>query len=245
MTLVVATIVLLDLPFEKPERRKVLVGGWLLTIVASLPAMWLVMQSPVVAQTSRVTQVAALFQTAGMRLLVVLGPIILVLIARFGFPKWTPAVLTVLFVGLQYNMYQPFGMDFAWGALRRSPDPSIDAFADSGRVVEGDTYRVLSGFDGKYGLYAVTRAGGTLDAEFFPEALHRGGFGTEERYVRFLNQRDVQHVVAFDSYVKHYRRTNEPALLAQLAESGRCVSGSTITSAGTGAGWREYDVTPC
>ena len=159
---------------------------------------------------------AALFQTAGMRLLVVLGPIILVLMARFGFPKWTPAVLTVLFVGLQYNMYQPFGMDFAWGALRRSPDPSIDAFADSGRVVEGDTYRVLSGFDGKYGLYAVARAGGTLDAEFFPEALHRGGFGTAERYVRFLDERDVQHVVAFDSYVKHYRRTNEPALFGAV-----------------------------
>jgi len=33
--------------------------------------------------------------------------------------------------------------------------------------------------------------------------------------------------------------------LAQLAEDGRCVSGSTITGAGTGAGWREYDVTPC
>ncbi len=242
---IVAITVLLWLPFEEPERRKPLVGWWALTVVISLPAAWAVFQSPVVSQSSTATQIGALLQTVGMRLLVLLIPMAFVAVQHLKrTPRWTPAVLTVLFVVLQVPMYQPFGMDFAWGSLLRNPDEKIDAFADSDAVTPGDTYRVLTGNDGKYGLYAVVQAGGVLDAEFFPEGLHRGGFGTPERYSAFLRQRDVDSVVVFPTYAQKYRRSNEPELLQDMTREG-CVNGLTVTRRPGNGDWIVYDLDRC
>src|SRR5690606_32170478 len=150
----VALAVAAWLPFEDGDRRRSLVGSWALAVVISLPAVWAVFQSPVVAQASTATQVGALLQTVGMRLLVLAVPVALVLLQRIPrAPRWTPVALTVVFVVLQVPMYTPFGMDFAWGSLARDPDAQVDAFVASGAVRSGDTYRVLTGLDGKYGLY--------------------------------------------------------------------------------------------
>ena len=244
---ILAVVVLLWLPFERSERRLPLVGWWGASVVLSLPAIWAVFQSPVVDQSSLATQVAALFQTAGMRSLVILVPMLFVGLQHQGrtpVPRWTPAVLSVLFVVLQWPMYTPFGMDFGWGALRRDPDPAIDAFAASDGVQDGDTYRVLSGFDGKYGLYAVARAGGVLDAEFFPEGLHRGPFASLDEYAAFLRARRVEHVVEFPSYSRRYRRTNEPALLEEFVTAG-CVEGLRVSRRPGAAEWTLYDVQGC
>ncbi len=241
---ILAVVVLVWLPFERRDRRWPLLGCWMLSVVASLPAVWAVFQSPVVAQTTLLTQVAALFQTAGMRLLVVLVPLVLVGIQhqrRVRIPLWTPVVLSVLFVALQWPMYRPFGMDFGWGALRREPMADIDAFAASDGVVDGDTYRVLSGFDGKYGLYATARAGGVLDAEFFPEGLHRGPFASPRDYAAFLRERRVDHVVEFPSYGQRYRRSNEPSLLREMVAAG-CVDGVAVSQVPGSGPWSLYDV---
>ena len=241
---IVAVVVLVWLPFEHRERRWPLVGCWALSVGLSLPAVWAVFQSPVVAQTTLITQVAALFQTAGMRLLVVLVPLVLVGIQhqrRVRIPLWTPVALSLLFVALQWPMYRPFGMDFGWGALRRDPIAEIDGFVASDGVTDGDTYRVLSGFDGKYGLYAVARAGGVLDAEFFPEGLHRGPFASTDEYAAFLRERRVDHVVTFPSYDRRYRRSNETDLLAELDGAG-CVGGLRVERATGPGAWTRYDV---
>jgi len=241
---IIAAVIVLWLPFEERERRAPLVGWWLLSVGLSLPAVWAVFQSPVVEQSSLTTQIAALFQTAGMRLLVILVPMLLVALQHqhlFRVPRWTPAVLSVVFVVLQWPMYTPFGMDFGWGALRREPVGTIDAFAASDGVQDGDTYRVLSGFDGKYGLYAVARAGGVLDAEFFPEGLHRGPFIDLGDYARFLRSRQVDHVVEFDSYSQRYRRSNESQLLEEFTTAG-CVEGLRLSRRPGAADWNLYDV---
>ncbi len=239
---IVAVVVLGWLPFEAPERRRSLAGWWLLTVVVSLPAVWAVFQSPVVAQTSMQTQIGALLQTVGMRLLVILVPIVLVLAQRYVRPPgWAPVALTVVFVVLQWPMYTPFGMDFAWGSLTREPDAQVDAFVDDGGVRAGDTYRVLTGRDGKYGLYAVARAGGVLDAEFFPEGLHRGPFGSTRSYARFLRERSVDTVAWFPSYDDRYTRSNERELLAEMAGRG-CVDGVEITQRPGDTPWQVYDV---
>ena len=239
---IIALTVLLWLPFEDRERRRSLVGWWLLTVVISLPAVWAVFQSPVVAQTSIATQVGALLQTVGMRLLVLLVPVVLVLMQMYLRPPgWAPVALTVAFVVLQWPMYTPFGMDFAWGSLTRDPDPQVVAFVDSGGVTEGDTYRVLTGLDGKYGLYAVARAGGVLDAEFFPEGLHRGPFGSEAGYARFLQERQVDTVVSFPSYTERYTRSNEPELLQAMSTQG-CVGGVQVVRRPGGNPWAVYDI---
>ncbi len=244
---VVALVVAVWLPFEARDRRWRLLGWWALSVVVSLPAIWAVFQSPVVAQTSAATQLVALIQTVAARVVVVAVPMGLVALRsqrRFTLPRATPAVISVVFVVLQWPMYVPYGMDFAWGALVRDPDPDIVGFADSGEVVAGDTYRVLSGRDGKYGLYAVAREGGVLDAEFFPEGLHRGAFSSLEQYARFLRDRRVEHVISFSSYARHYRRSNEPEMIEEMAGSG-CVDGMTAARSADGPGWALYDVQRC
>ena len=242
---IVAITVALWLPFEARDRRRPLVAWWALTVVLSLPAAWAVFQSPVVSQSSVSTQVGALLQTVGMRLLVLLVPMLFVALQHLGrMPRWTPAVLTVVFVALQVPMYQPFGMDFAWGSVLRNPDEHIDAFADSDTVTPGDTYRVLTGHDGKYGLYAVVQAGGVLDAEFFPEGLHRGPFRSPASYAAFLRQRDVDSVVVFPSYTQHYTRSNEPTLLRRMTTAG-CVGGLTVSRRPGGGEWTVYDLDRC
>ncbi len=239
---IVALVVLLWLPFEARDRRGPLVGWWLLTVAISLPAVWAVFQSPVVAQTSLDTQFVALLQTVGMRLLVLAVPIALVLLqSRLRPPGWTPIALTLVFVVLQWPMYLPFGMDFAWGGLTRRPDAHVDAYVASGGVTPGDTYRVLTGLDGKYGLYAVARAGGVLDAELFPEGLHRGPFGSERSYARFLRKREVDTVAWFPSYDARYTRSNESELLDAMAGRG-CVDGVAITRRPGAEPWILYDV---
>jgi hypothetical protein len=83
-----------------------------------------------------------------------------------------------------------------------------------------------------------------LDAEFFPEGLHRGGFSSEASYARFLRDRRVDHVVVFPSYAARFRRTNEPQLLARLAGSG-CIEGVTIREDTGGDRWALYRVDRC
>lgn len=241
---IVAVVVVLWAPFEQRARRWPMLGWWALTVVVSLPAAWMVFSSPVVAQTSTEAQVLALLQTVGMRFLVLGIPIGLVLVQRLRPPLWTPVALTVVFVVLQVPMYRPFGMNFAWGAMWRDPVPSVDAFADSDGMVPGRTYRVLSGFDGKYGLYAVVRAGGVLDAEFFPEGLHRGGFSTLEGYARFLRSRDIERVVVFPTYGERYQRSNEPERLEEMVAAG-CVEGVRVTRLPEDGIWSLYRVQDC
>jgi hypothetical protein len=239
---IIAIVVVVWLPFEAKERRRPLVGWWLLTVALTLPAVWAVFQSPVVSQTTFAAQISAEFQTVGMRLLVIGVPMLLVAAQRYWKPpRWAPVACTVAFVVLQVPMYQPFGMDFAWGSLRRNPDPSIDAFADSDGVTPGHVYRVLTGGDGKYGLYAVVQAGGVLDAEFFPEGLHRGPFASVQSYSRFLRKRDVDSVVVFPTYTERYTRSNEPELLGEMEREG-CIDGLSVTRRPGGNDWQVYDV---
>ena len=241
---IAAVIVALWLLFEQPSRRRPLIGWWMLTVLISLPAVWAVFQSPVVTETTLPVQVVALLQTVAVRLLVVLVPMILVGVQyqkRVRVSPWIPALLSVIFVALQIPMYEPFGMDFAWGSLRRNAPPTVDAFAESQYLISGDTYRVLSGFDGKYGLYAVVRNGGVLDAEFFPEGLHRGGFASLSEYSVFLRTHRVDHAVVFPTYARKYRRSNETKILDRMVVAG-CVDGVRVTRGPSEADWKLYDV---
>lgn len=243
---VVGVLVLGWLPFERRERRTALLGGWLAATVVSVPAVWAVFQSPVVSQSSTAEELVALVQTVAARILVLLIPIAMVLLQRWAPVRrraWVPAVLTAVFLLAQLPMYRPFGMDFAWGALWRSPQSEVEAFArryvDGGRV-----HRVLTGTDGKYGLYAVLRAGAVLDAEFFPEGLHRGPFRDGGAYARFLRDRRVERVVWFPSYDARFRHSNEHRLLGDLDGRG-CVGGVTVRRRPTAGPGELYVVDRC
>jgi hypothetical protein len=80
-----------------------------------------------------------------------------------------------------------------------------------------------------------------LDAEFFPEGLHRGPFRSVAEYARFLRGRNIDRVVLFPSYAQRYTRSNEPQLLEQMVRQG-CVDGLAVSRTPGGGDWKLYDV---
>ena len=122
------------------------------------------------------------------------------------------------------------GMIQGWGALNRRPDATATAIPKLPDFISGATYRVLTFGDGKYGQYAVVRAGGLLDSEFFPESLYRRSFPNQTAYAKFLVDRKVQFVVVDYRYRKFH--TNEQQLLdAMAAAPTGCVAGVTVQEA--------------
>jgi hypothetical protein len=120
---------------------------------------------------------------------------------------------------------------------RHTDTSTLDAYLRSPSFVPGATYRVLRGNDAKLGLYHVLRAGGRLDSEMFPESMAIKNFKSARDYERLLCDRDVDQVLAFDSYTRS-RRTNELALLAQIAAAGPV----RLHVVASGADWRVYSV---
>ena len=120
------------------------------------------------------------------------------------------------------------GMMTGWTALSRQPDAIGSSIPHASTFVPGATYRVLTFGDGKYGQYAVVRAGGHLDSEFFPESMFRRSFSGTPSYATFLTQREVDYVVVDKRYKRF--RTNEEALLRSMAASGgrECVDGVSV-----------------
>jgi hypothetical protein len=224
---VVAGLVALRLRSEPAGRRHRLLAWWSLSVALSLPAVAAVFASPVLSESSVAAQLDTWVRTTTVRSMVVLIPVALAAARhRVRIPDRVPALLTVAFLVAQWPMYAPFGMNFGWGALTRDRPEEIVDFVAAGEVRPGAVHRVLSGFDGKYGLYAVMRAGGVLDAEFFPEGLHRSGFPSPDAYAAFLRDRGVQRVVLFPSYDRRFA-TNEPELLRRMAGRG-CVAGTEV-----------------
>lgn len=235
---IAAALVLLWLPFERDKRGLLFRYG--LSLLPVLPFAWMVMVSPVMESTTLWEQFVAELGTVGFRILVVVVPIALILLQRQKRPI-IPVALALTFLAVQVPMYRPFNMNVAWASLVKKPDPTIATFVQSADFVPGATYRVLTGFDGKYGPYSLVRGGARLDSEFFPESLHRASFVNDTIYARFLNHRRVDFVVVAPTYKQAYR-SNEPERLASLAASGACTSGVDVAVVDTTADYIVYRV---
>jgi hypothetical protein len=197
------------------EDRRELVPYYALSLVIALPAVWLVLASPVVDDTSFAVQMSNLIGTVLIRLPAVLWPFVLMAFVtklRGAAPYALAGALVALnliFVPVRHN-------DFGWEALFRRPDTSVRPFIRSELFERGKTYRILSSRDGKTPLYDLIRSGALLDAEFFPESFNRRSFADTSEYVRFLNKRKVDYVIIYALYDTAHR-TNEHALLDELA----------------------------
>jgi hypothetical protein len=223
----VAMLVIVWWRFE-PDRRA-LVRGWLISFVASLPAAYLVFASPVTSQTSMLWSIWVEVETVALRSLVLFVPIGLVYLQRRALRPNAPVIAAAAMVVGQLVTLPISGMIAGWGALNRNPDVVGRAIPQSIAVVHGATYRVLSFGDGKYGMYAVVRAGGRLDSEFFPESIYRRSFRDQRTYARFLDQRHIEYVVV--DYRYHKFHTNEQQLLdAMAANDGPegCINGLRV-----------------
>ena len=209
----VALVVLFWLRYE-PERRT-LIRGWLVSTVIALPAAALVFASPVTAQTSPIWSIWVEVETVALRALVLAIPIGLVWMQRRPWRPDGPKIAVGAMVIAQVVTIPVSGMLVGWNALVRTPDRIGTAIPHSAVFERGATYRVLSFGDGKYSQYAVVRAGGRLDSEFFPEDMHRRSFRDHETYVAFLLRRQVDFVVVDSRYHKFH--TNEQELLGELS----------------------------
>jgi len=221
--LVGATVVV---RYRYEPNRRALVTGWIVSLVASLPAIVLVFASPVTAQNSIIYSSWIELETVALRALVVAVPVGLVLLQRHGHRDKVAAMVAGILVIGQLVTIPISGMTAGFSALNRKPDPVVASFPESPHFVTGATYRVLTYGDGRYGQYAVVRAGGRLDSEFFPESLHRRSFPNLARYTAFLHSRQVDYVIVDDRY-RHFR-TNEQSLLDDLAATGSCVDGIAV-----------------
>ncbi len=162
-------------------------------------------------------------ETLALRSLVIAVPIALVMAQRRGRFE----VARCAFAGLlayQIITVPWSSMKVGWGSLTREPNADAAAAADSPSFQSGKTYRVLSQADGKYAPYAVVRAGGRLDSEFFPESMYWRSFKDQADYAKFLNDRHIDEVVYYHRYSR--RKTNEQAMLQSF--EGRCEHGVSV-----------------
>jgi hypothetical protein len=227
----IAVIVVAVWLFWEPRRRSLLLW-YSASLIVSLPAAWLVFDSPVMEDTSLVTKIANFAATLAVRIFVVAVPLVLAAIQRCGVP-WLPRrllrrgvepyALGAVGIAIILNLVflQPFELTWAWAGLARRPDKTLAEFATSGDFTPGLTYRVLRAGDGKVGMYQLLRAGGRLDSEFFPESIERRSFATLAEYSYFLRKRDVDTVIVFSNYDTRWK-TNEHQLLEELAAVDTC-----------------------
>jgi hypothetical protein len=211
------------------DDKGALVRAWIYSTIPALPAALLVFLSPVTTHTSPLYSLWIEVETLVLRALVLFVPIALVALQRRGARLRSAVVAAVAMVVGQIVTIPISGMGVGWGALTRSPDDTAAAIPHTSVFEPGMTYRVLTFGDAKYGQYAVVRAGGHLDSEFFPESLYRGSFKSEQAYAKFLTDRKVDVVVVDRRYARF--RTNEPRLLEQMAAAtgaDRCVDGVQV-----------------
>jgi hypothetical protein len=225
-------VVAVWLPFER--RKRALLVGYGCSLLLSLPAAWLVLDSPVMEDTSTGTKIANFAATMAVRIFVIGSPLVLAALQRRGL-HWLPKRLVrrgmepyalgavAIAIVLNLTFLQPFELTWAWAGLARRPDKTLAEFAQSSDFTPGVTYRVLRAGDGKVGMYQLLKAGGRLDSEFFPESIGRRSFTGIDTYSEFLRRRGVDTVIVFQTYDARWR-TNEHALLDELAAEHECTA---------------------
>jgi hypothetical protein len=227
---IVGSLVLARLIWEPHRTRLLACYGLSLAIAA--PAALLVVASPSVGDSSTRTLVANFFDTVSLRAIVVAAPFIGLVVQRTPLAR-IPAVILIGLVGLNLILVPIRKNEFAWTALTRSPDESLQTYIHSSDFEPGATYRILRVSDGKVGMYQLLRGGARLDSEPFPESIDRRSFESTAAYTAFLSKRKVDYVIIYAAYDERYG-TNEHALLRALAAARPC--------ARLGGGAPGYDV---
>jgi hypothetical protein len=229
---IVLLVVVAWFPWER--RKRSLLIGYGLSVVACLPAAYLVFDSPVMEDTSIGVKIGNFAATLAVRLFVIAAPLMLATLknsgltwlpkslVRRGMEPWALGAVAIAII-LNVAFLRPFELTWAWASLGRHPDKTLADFAASSEFRPGITYRVLRAGDGKVGMYQLLKAGGRLDSEFFPESIGRHSFPDVDTYSAFLRKRHVDAVILFDNYDERWK-TNEHKLLEDLASIHQCTA---------------------
>jgi hypothetical protein len=201
--------------YREPHKTRLLIA-YAASLVIALPATLLVLVSPTVGDASTGVLLGNFAGTTSLRAVVIGGPFIAFALLRTPLSR-VPAALFAFLLALNVVLVPIRHNQFAWGALTRSPEHTVDAFTKTAAFERGAMYRVLDASDGKVSMYQMLQAGGRLDSEPFPESIHREGFASLDAYRTFLADRKVKYVLISMAYDRHYA-TNEHTLLEKLTE---------------------------
>lgn len=243
MVPIAAGLVAARLPFERDRRRYL--AWYALSLLIAVPAVILVLLSPSVGESTRAQLIGNFFATVTLRAVVVAAPFIAIALQKTPLARAPLAILAML-VALNIGLVPLRHNEYGWTAFGRTPDASLEAYADSPAFVRGATYRLLRVGDGKVGMYQLLRAGGRLDAEFFPESIGRRSWATTDDYAAFLESRKVDKVIIYHGYDARYR-TNEHHLLEEMSqdpESGS-TTGVCVRLESRAAGYDVYGIARC
>ncbi len=209
------------------EPRRARLGVcYLVSVALALPAVVLVVASPVAEETSFATKLAVFFGNLGPRCLLFVVPIALVMLGHRAAPRGAAPMLVAVLAAANLGLWSTLGMPWAWRALGRQPDRRMERFAESGEFRPAKTYRVLRVDDGKVGMYQLLRHGARLDSDFFPESIDWRSWPTDSAYRSFLRHRDVDFVMVWRGYDGTFH-TNEHRLLSAGTAAG-CRDGRLI-----------------
>lgn len=211
-------------------RRGQLLAAYAISLVIALPAAVLVLTTPSVSDVSTATLLANFFGTVSLRAIVVGAPFIGLAAQRTPLAR-IPAIVLAALIATNVILVPIRKNEYGWGALVRTPDPSLNAYIASDDFHGGadQTYRILRLDDGKVGMYQLLRAGAYLDSEPFPESISRRSWDSVAKYEAFLRARHVRNVIIYDAYDRAYR-TNEHELLRSMVAVG-CAQ---LTASGAG-----------
>ncbi|HYM16389.1 MAG TPA: hypothetical protein VEZ14_12600 [Dehalococcoidia bacterium] len=213
-------------------RRGDLLAWYAVSLLIAAPAAWIALVSPTVEDASARTLMGNFFGTVSLRAIVVGAPFIGLALQRTAFAR-VPVALFAALIALNVVLVPVRRDQFAWGALRRTPDHSLTSFIDTASFVPGATYRILRVADGKVGMYDLLRAGARLDSEPFPESIDRRSWPTLTAYLAFLRGRQVDYVIVYNTY-DHDLGTNEHHLLEEMAGSADAQPCTTVQFRGAG-----------
>jgi hypothetical protein len=214
---IAALLVIGWLRFE-PHRRRLLVA-YAVSLVVSLPAVWLVFLTPAFTDSSLGVKIVNFVETVTPRLLVVVIPIFLVWFRKVARP-WMAPLLLVAFLAGGAGLATQLDTRTAWRDLSKEPETTLLPFIQSTVYRPGLEYRVLSTTDRRMGMYLLIQHGARLDSEFFPESLVRRTWPSEGEYCQFLDDRRVDRVIIYHHYDSGFHK-NEQKLLALLSSSDR------------------------
>lgn len=224
----------------EPDRRAFL-RHYAFSLLPVVPAAAMVWMSPVFTESSTWVKLVGFVETVTPRSLIVFVPIGLALAYRRR-PRDTTAILACVLLVIGIGVYwQPQRLPTAWIGQWREPDQGMRPFLTSRQFVADRTYRLLRIGDENVAEYQLLRAGGRLDAEFFPESILDVSFPSALAYSRVLRSREVDAVMIWQNYVR-VAKTNEKALLDTMARRppARCDGPSVCVS--VVAATRRYSV---
>lgn len=232
IVLPLAALLVAGVAIAQRQQRRTLLRHYAVSVALASPAIWLVLASPVVADTSTMAKIAAFFETIGPRCLVLAVPVALALAGHhLASRRWYRAlgpVAVVVLVATTAILWKPLQLPWAYRGLWRDPNTSMVRFMHTSAFVPGTNYRLLRIADGKVGMYQLLQGGARLDSEFFPESIDRRSWPSPAAYGEFLRGRHVQYVMVWGGFDLVYR-TNEHALLRRMAAGPRCADGSPVS----------------